>query len=94
MRKSRLRLHKPLQASTMSTSAFATPLATPQVLVYTATAGYRHDSIPTAKAVLASKQAQAGVNFTFSEDKNMFNDNVLSGFDGVMFVSNSDEGKP
>lgn len=77
----------------MSNSTFSTPLATPQVLVYTATAGYRHDSIPTAKMVLAARQAQAGVNFTFSEDKTMFNDQTLSGFDGIMFVSNSDEGE-
>jgi hypothetical protein len=42
-------------------------LATPKVLVYTATAGYRHDSIPTAIEVLGQQQAAWNVSFTFSE---------------------------
>jgi hypothetical protein len=41
--------------------------ATPRVLVYTATAGYRHDSIPTAIEVLGQQQAGWNVSFAFSE---------------------------
>ncbi|WWC64586.1 uncharacterized protein I303_107197 [Kwoniella dejecticola CBS 10117] len=63
----------------------------PKVLVYTATAGYRHDSIPTAIQVLGDNAQKYGVEFTFSEDKSLFTNESLSGFDGVMFVSNSDE---
>ncbi|WVQ72662.1 hypothetical protein IAR50_002221 [Cryptococcus sp. DSM 104548] len=63
----------------------------PRVLVYTATAGYRHDSIPTAIEVLGENADKYGVQFVFSEDKGQFTNDTLSGFDGVMFVSNSDE---
>ncbi|WVF73101.1 hypothetical protein IAT40_007920 [Kwoniella sp. CBS 6097] len=65
--------------------------STPKMLVYTATAGYRHDSIPTAIQVLGDNASKYGVEFTFSEDRSMFTNDTLSGFDGVMFVSNSDE---
>ena len=41
--------------------------STPHVLVYTATAGYRHDSIPTAIEVLGEQGPQWNVSFTFSE---------------------------
>ncbi|WVQ84484.1 hypothetical protein IAT38_006636 [Cryptococcus sp. DSM 104549] len=65
--------------------------STPRVLVYTATAGYRHDSIPTAIEVLGNVAGQYGVEFQFSEDKSLFTNETLSGFDGIMFVSNSEE---
>ena len=39
----------------------------PSVLVFTKTAGYRHDSIPTAKQVLGDNASQNNINFTFSE---------------------------
>nr|XP_031860442.1 uncharacterized protein CI109_004052 [Kwoniella shandongensis]KAA5527514.1 hypothetical protein CI109_004052 [Kwoniella shandongensis] len=65
--------------------------STPRVLVYTATAGYRHDSIPTAIQVLGGVAGQYGVEFVFSEDKSQFTNETLSGFDGVMFISNSEE---
>jgi hypothetical protein len=42
-------------------------IAIPKVLVYTATAGYRHDSIPTAIEVLGQQQASWNVSFVFSE---------------------------
>ncbi|KAK8853183.1 hypothetical protein IAR55_003885 [Kwoniella newhampshirensis] len=67
------------------------PQSTPRVLVYTATAGFRHDSIPTAIQVLGNIAGQYGVEFVFSEDRSLFTNETLSGFDGVMFVSNSDE---
>ncbi|WVR07679.1 hypothetical protein IAU60_004721 [Kwoniella sp. DSM 27419] len=75
----------------MSGHAQAQVQSSPKVLVYTATAGYRHDSIPTAIQVLGDNASKYGVEFTFSEDRAMFTNETLSGFDGVMFVSNSDE---
>lgn len=42
-------------------------LSTPRVLVYTATAGYRHDSIPTAIQVLGDQASSYNVSFVFSE---------------------------
>ncbi|WWC72006.1 uncharacterized protein I206_105965 [Kwoniella pini CBS 10737] len=74
-----------------TTEIMAQAQSTPKVLVYTATAGYRHDSIPTAIQVLGDNAQQYGVEFTFSEDKSLFTNESLSTFDGVMFVSNSDE---
>lgn len=48
--------------------AMSTPAQSiPKVLVYTATAGYRHDSIPTAIQVLGDQQASYNVSFTFTE---------------------------
>lgn len=65
--------------------------STPRVLVYTATApdGYRHDSIPTAIDVIGQNADKYGIQFVFSEDMKLFTNETLSGFDGVMFVSNS-----
>ena len=48
--------------------AFATMvIATPRVLVYTATRGYRHDSIPTAIEVLGQQAGAWNVSFEFTE---------------------------
>ena len=41
--------------------------AAPRVLAYTATRGYRHDSIPTAIQVLGDAQGEWGVEFSFTE---------------------------
>lgn len=75
----------------MSAANFSTPLHIPQVLVYTATEGYRHDSIPVAKVVLAAQSQTYGVNFTFSEDRTLFRDEQLGRFDNIMFVSNTED---
>ncbi|OCF61285.1 glycosyl-hydrolase [Kwoniella mangroviensis CBS 10435] len=75
----------------MATLSQAQAQSTPKVLVYTATAGYRHDSIPTAIEVLDDNAQKYGVEFTFSEDKSLFTEENLATYDGVMFVSNSDE---
>ncbi|KAI9634093.1 putative glycosyl-hydrolase [Dioszegia hungarica] len=75
----------------MSALAQSQRQRTPRVLVYTATRGYRHDSIPTAIEVLGSRAADAGVQFSFTEDQGQFTDSNLAGFDCLMFVSNSDQ---
>ncbi|BEJ04382.1 hypothetical protein CcaverHIS641_0201990 [Cutaneotrichosporon cavernicola] len=61
-------------------------LAIPRVLVYTRTLGYRHDSIPTAIATLSSNGPTHSI-----EDPTQFADENLSRFDGIMFVSTSEE---
>ncbi|ORY33428.1 trehalose utilization-domain-containing protein [Naematelia encephala] len=65
--------------------------AIPRVLVYTATKGYRHDSIPTAIQVLGQQASSYNVSFDFTEDETKFTVDNLSQYDGVMFVSNSDQ---
>ena len=54
-------------AIALTSTIAALALATPRVLVYTATAGYRHDSIPTAIQVLGDHASAYNVSFVFSE---------------------------
>lgn len=67
--------------------------ADPRVLVYTATYGYRHDSIPTAIEVLQQQGPKYKVSFDFTEDPNRFTQDNLANYDGVLFVSTSEEGE-
>ncbi|KAG8716398.1 hypothetical protein FRC11_013381 [Ceratobasidium sp. 423] len=64
---------------------------TPRILIYSATAGYRHDSIPAATAALQQLGQQHGIAFDATEDKTQFNDNNLAKYDAILFLSNSDE---
>ncbi|KAH7341967.1 ThuA-like domain-containing protein [Rhizoctonia solani] len=64
---------------------------TPRVLIYSATAGYRHDSIPAATAALQQLGQQHGIAFDATEDRAQFNDNNLANYDAVLFLSNSEE---
>ena len=68
-------------------SQAASAMSPPNVLVFTGTTGYRHDSIPTSIRVLAAQAERYNVSFDFSEDTAKFNDDVLKMFDAVMFVS-------
>ncbi|KAI5454176.1 hypothetical protein NCC49_004241 [Naganishia albida] len=65
--------------------------AAPRVLVYTATEGYRHDSIPTAIEVLGQQGPNYNVSFDFTEDRSRFTQDNLANYDGIMFVSTSEE---
>jgi hypothetical protein len=42
-------------------------MPTSKVLVFTATEGYRHDSIEDAIALLKSRQSDLGIEFDFTE---------------------------
>ena len=70
--------------------------ATAHILLYTATAGFRHDSIPTAIQALQNQSRESGGNFSIrfdaTEDSGRFRDDVLEGYDAVMFVSTTGEG--
>ena len=70
----------------------ASPSA-PTVLVYSRTAGFRHDSIPTAIDQLRSLAPRTTPPFipTFSEDPALFTPSGLAPFDVILFLSNSDE---
>lgn len=63
-------------------------MATPRVLVYSATAGYRHDSIPVAISAL---NATPSIEWEFSEDPGFFTFSNLAAFDAVVFLHNSEE---
>ncbi|KAJ7039576.1 trehalose utilization-domain-containing protein [Mycena alexandri] len=62
-----------------------------RVLVYTATLGFRHDSIPTAVEALNNQTATINVAFDHTEDQTQFNDQNLAKYDAIMFVSTTGE---
>ncbi|KWU45764.1 class I glutamine amidotransferase-like protein [Rhodotorula sp. JG-1b] len=71
------------------TSAVAAP---PEILVYYATAGYYHDSIPAAIDALQNiGQTTSLYNATFSKDENLFTEEQLRNFSAIVFLSNSDQ---
>jgi type 1 glutamine amidotransferase len=59
----------------------------PRVLVFSKTAGFRHDSIPTAVAALQRLGAQEGLAVDHSEDAGDFNDKNLRRYRAVIFAS-------
>ncbi|GAA5936985.1 ThuA domain-containing protein [Sporobolomyces koalae] len=64
----------------------------PAILVYSATAGYRHDSIPTAIEALQGIADRTNLYMpTFSEDPNQFTSDNLRQFKSIVFLSNSDQ---
>lgn len=62
-----------------------------KVLIYTATKGFRHDSIPTAIAALKANQTSINVSFDNTEDPTAFNDHNLAAYDAVVFLSTTGE---
>lgn len=62
-----------------------------RVLIYSATAGFRHDSIPTAIAALKAKRTSINVEFDATEDRAQFTDTVLAGYDALLFLSTTGE---
>lgn len=69
------------------TSASATPAETPRILVFTRTAGYHHESIPTGVQTLRELGQAEGIEVTQSDDPSLFNDASLARFDAVVFLS-------
>ena len=57
----------------------------------TATAGFRHDSIPTAREVLTSAGTTNGFTITATEDLSAISTGNLANFDVVMFAMTSGE---
>lgn len=66
-------------------------MASPKILIYSATAGYRHDSIPTAITALQNLGSQHGIQFDQTEERSKFEDTFLSQFDALLFLHNSGE---
>ncbi|MEP6897529.1 MAG: ThuA domain-containing protein [Rhodanobacter sp.] len=57
------------------------------ILVFTRTAGYRHESIPVGVQTLRELAQAEGIGVTVSEDPALFNDASLARFDAVVFLS-------
>jgi cytochrome c len=62
-----------------------------RVLVFTKTAGYRHDSIPAAIAAVEQLGAANGFAVNATEDASVFNDSSLAQYRVVMFLLTSDD---
>jgi type 1 glutamine amidotransferase len=67
-------------------SSAAAPPAGWRLLVFTKTAGFRHDSIPAAIAAVEALGAANGFAVDATEDAGAFTDSNLSNYRGVMFL--------
>jgi hypothetical protein len=65
---------------------------TARLLVYSATQGYRHDSIPNAISALKSNGATIDAIFDATEDASQINDAYLAKYDVLIFLSTTGEG--
>lgn len=58
-----------------------------KVLIFSKTAGFRHDSIPDGIAAIRQLGQQNGFDVDATEDSSSFNDANLSGYQAVVFLS-------
>jgi len=63
----------------------------PKVLIFSATLGFRHESIPTAITELQKHGPEYGVTFENTEDPASFNATFLNQYDAIMFLMNTDD---
>ncbi|KAJ1303733.1 hypothetical protein OPQ81_008157 [Rhizoctonia solani] len=64
----------------------------PRIIIYTATEGYRHESIEIATAALFQLGQEHNIHFDHTEDRRLFNDKNLAKYDALLFLNNNDEG--
>ncbi|EDR08436.1 uncharacterized protein LACBIDRAFT_173797 [Laccaria bicolor S238N-H82] len=64
---------------------------TARILIYSATAGFRHDSIPTAIEALKQGGNPINVQFDATEDHSQFTTAILSQYDALLFLSTTGE---
>ncbi|MEV2194120.1 ThuA domain-containing protein [Streptomyces phaeochromogenes] len=69
------------------TSASKKPSKDERVLVFSKTAGFRHDSIPEGVAAVKSLGAENGFRVDATEDAGAFSSRNLSRYDAVVFLS-------
>nr|VWO99763.1 Epl1 protein (Extracellular small protein 1) [Ganoderma boninense] len=62
-----------------------------RILIYSATADFRHDSIPTAVDALVQLGPDSNIAFDRTEDKTWFTDDTLAQYDALLFLSNTGE---
>jgi len=88
-----------LACSSGGSATAPTPISQPtgpgggaaRVLMLTATAGFRHDSIPAARQVMASLAATGAFSVNATEDLSLVNSDTLRNYDVVMFALTSGE---
>ncbi|CAK5268810.1 unnamed protein product [Mycena citricolor] len=87
----RIALLKPLLSLIFwvtTTTSTSTPA---RVLIYTATKGFRHDSIPTAVQALKNQSQSLNIVFDATEDAGQFTDQNLAVYDAIVFISTTGE---
>ena len=62
-------------------------------LIYSATADFRHDSIPTAIQAMKTQGPNYHVQFDQTEDMTWFTDDILAQYDALVFLDNTGEGE-
>ena len=73
--------------SVQSTPEANLPAPPARILVFTRTAGFRHDSIPVGVETLRALAAEAGLQVEHSEDAGLFDAGSLSRFRAVVFLN-------
>jgi len=76
---------------TLAQSVTAGAATHANVLIYSATKEYRHDSIPTAVEALKSRSAGYNITFDNTEDLTWFREDRLGKYDAVVFLSTTGE---
>ena len=77
--------------ATSSTLAQSVTTGAANVLIYSATREYRHDSIPTAVEALKSRSAGYNITFDNTEDLTWFREDRLGNYDAIVFLSTTGE---
>ena len=80
-----------LYLTTASTLAQSVTTGAANVLIYSATREYRHDSIPTAIEALKSRSTGYNITFDNTEDLTWFREDILGKYDAVVFLSTTGE---
>ncbi|GJE96229.1 class I glutamine amidotransferase-like protein [Phanerochaete sordida] len=62
-----------------------------KALIYSATADFRHDSIPTAVQSMKTQGPSYNVQFDQTEDMTWFTDDTLATYDALVFLDNTGE---
>ena len=61
-------------------------------LIYSATADFRHDSIPTAIQAMKTQGPTYNIQFDQTEDMTWFTDDRLAQYDVLVFLDNTGQG--
>ncbi|KAI0806110.1 class I glutamine amidotransferase-like protein [Irpex lacteus] len=75
----------------MTSASLAQNNTTASALIYSATADFRHDSIPTAIEALKAQGSSYNIQFDNTEDASWFTDDKLARYDLLVFLMNTGE---
>ena len=82
-----------LSLTILSTMVQAVTPGAANVLIYSATRAFRHDSIPAAVEALKSRSAVHNITFDNTEDLTWFREDRLKEYDAIVFLSTTGDGE-